>query len=395
MAKLSVKDVDIAGKRVLMRADFNVSFNGETGEITDDTRIRASVPTIRYILEQGGCLILMSHLGRPGGRVVPQLKMNKVAERLSEILDRKVRKLDQCVGERVEEVVDELKSGQVVLLENTRFYKEERKNDPQFSRKLARLGDVYVNDAFGTAHRSHASTVGVAKFLPAVAGLLMAKELEVLGGILTTPHHPFLAVLGGAKVSDKIGVLRNLLDRCQQILTGGGIAWTFLRSQGVATGKSLVEEEKVAEAGEIMEEAKKKDCQILLPLDVVIAPEIEGGVMVKIVGRDEIPPDWEALDIGTQTAKYYSNFIEKARTIFWNGPVGYFEIDEFGTGTREIAKKIARVQVSVVGGGDTTAALKRHNLLGKITHVSTGGGASLEFLEGRKLPGVAVLKDKK
>lgn len=396
MSKLSVKDVELTGKRVLMRVDFNVSINRETGDITDDTRIRAAIPTIRYILEQGGRLVLMSHLGRPEGKVVPQLKMDKVAGRLSQILGKKVRKLDECVGEEVEKIVGKLKPGQVVLLENTRFYKGETENEVEFAKGLATLGDIYVNDAFGTAHRSHASTVGVASFLPAVAGLLMARELEVLGGILTNPRPPFLAILGGAKVSDKIGVLRNLLDKCQEVLTGGGIAWTFLRSQGIPTGTSLVEEDKVKEAAEIIKEAKNKDCQILLPLDVVIAPEANRGVSTNIVDREKIPSDWMALDIGTRTIDYYGSFIEKAKTIFWNGPVGYFELDEFSRGTREITKKLAEANATVVvGGGDSTTALKKNNLLDKMTHVSTGGGASLEFLEGKELPGIAILQDKK
>jgi phosphoglycerate kinase len=395
MAKLSVRDVELCGKKVLMRVDFNVSLDKQTGEITDDTRIRASLPTIKYILEKGASLILMSHLGRPKAKVVPQLKMDKVAERLSWLLNKKVKKLDACVGEEVKTAVSALKAGEVILLENTRFYPGETQNDPEFARELASLGDIYVNDAFGTAHRAHASTVGVTKFLPAVAGLLMARELEVLGGILTSPSPPFLAILGGAKVSDKIGILRNLLDKCQRVLIGGGMAYTFLRAQGISTGRSLVEEDKIEEAGQIMEEAEKKKCELLLPLDHMVAPEPAPGVPVKIVDRKDIPANWMALDIGPETIERFSQSIQEAKTIFWNGPLGYFEINEFSRGTREMAKKLAQVDATVVvGGGDSIAALRKEGLLDKMSHVSTGGGASLEFLEGKELPGVAVLKDR-
>lgn len=395
MAKMTVKDVDLAGKRVLMRADFNVSINKETGEITDDTRIRAAAPTIKYILDQRACLILMSHLGRPKGEVIPQLKMDRVAERVSEVIGKEVKKLDACVGEGVEKVVNALEPGQVVLLENTRFYSEERDNDPEFSRKLANLGDIYVNDAFGTAHRAHASTVGVAQYLPALAGLLMAKEIEVLRSILTNPGAPFISILGGAKVSDKIGVMRNLLDKCEKVLVGGGMAYTFLKAQGAPTGKSLVEEDKLEEAGEILEEAKVKSCRILLPLDHVIAPEPKSGAEVRTVGQKDIPDGWMGLDIGPETVKCFNESIEGAKTIFWNGPLGYFEIGKFSKGTREVARKLAQVDAKViVGGGDSIAALKKEGLMDKMTHVSTGGGASLEFLEGKELPGIAVLKDK-
>ncbi|MBE0479314.1 phosphoglycerate kinase, partial [Candidatus Aerophobetes bacterium] len=345
---------------------------------------------------KGARLILISHLGRPKGKVVSELKMDKVAERLSEILGKKVIKLDTCVGDEVEQVVDKLKSGDVVLLENTRFYKEETENDVEFAKKLARLGDIFVNDAFGAAHRAHASTVGVAEFLLAVSGLLMAKELEMLDGILTNPASPFIAILGGAKVSDKIGVLKSLLGKCQEILIGGAMAYTFLRAEKIPTGRSLVEEDKVEEAKKIMEDAEKRGCRIHLPVDHVVAPEIASGVQIKIVGEKEIPSNYLALDIGPETIRLFNESIERAKTIFWNGPLGYFEIDEFARGTGEIARKLARVKAEVVvGGGDSISALKKDNLLDKMSHVSTGGGASLEFLEGKQLPGVAVLKDKK
>jgi len=394
--KLSVKDLDLKGKRVLMRVDFNVSLNKETGEITDDTKIKASLPTINYVLNQGASLILMSHLGRPKGKVVPQLRMDKVARRLEELLGKKVLKLDECVGERINIAVKSMKAGQVILLENTRFYPGETKNDPEFARKLASLGDIFVNDAFGTAHRSHASTVGVANYLPAAAGLLMSKEMEVLGGILTYPRPPFVAILGGAKVSDKIGVLENLLSKCQNILIGGGMAYTFLRAKEIPTGKSLVEEDKIEEAKKIMEQTDKKNCQILLPSDHIVAPEAKSGVKTQVVGQREIPSDWIALDIGPKTIDSFSRIIAKSATVFWNGPLGMFEVEEFSRGTQAIARKLAESKADVVvGGGDSIAALKKGNLLDKITHVSTGGGASLEFLEGKQLPGVSVLNDKK
>ena len=395
MGKLSVKDVNLAQKKVLMRVDFNVSIDKETGRITDDTRIKASIPTIKYILKKDASLVLMSHLGRPKGEMIPLLKMDKVAQRLSDILGKKVEKLDSCVGSEIEKVVNNLKVGEIVLLENTRFYKEETKNDLEFAKKLARLGDIYVNDAFGTAHRAHASTVGVARFLPAVAGLLMIKELGVLSNVLANPAFPFIAILGGAKVSDKIGVLRNLSNKCQEILIGGGMAYTFLRAKGIFTGNSLVEEDKIKEAKKILVEAESKNCRILLPQDHIVAPECSSDVRVKTVSQKNIPLGWMALDIGPRSIKYFSRVIDKAKTIFWNGPLGYFEIDEFSKGTREIAKKLTQVDATVVvGGGDSITALKKENLLDRISYVSTGGGASLEFLEGKQLPGVAVLKDK-
>lgn len=395
MRKLSVKNLDLKGKRVLMRVDFNVSLNNETGEITDDTRIKASLPTINYVLGQGASLILMSHLGRPKGKAVPRLRMDKVARRLGKLLGKEVLKLDECVGERVATTIKNMKIGDVTLLENTRFYPGEKKNDPEFARELAKLGDVFVNDAFGTAHRAHASTAGVANYLPAAAGLLMLKELEVLGGILTHPRTPFVSILGGAKVSDKIGVLENLLFKCQSILIGGGMAYTFLRAKGIPTGKSLVEEDKIKKAGQIMAEAGKRNCQIFLPLDHLVAPEAKPGVEIQIVGQREIPSNWVALDIGPETVDSFSRIIERASTVFWNGPLGMCEMEEFSRGTCAIARKLAESKADVVvGGGDSITALKKENLLDKMSHISTGGGASLEFLEGKELPGLSVLTDK-
>jgi len=393
MAKLSVEDLDLKDKRVLMRADFNVPL--KEGKITDDTRIKAALPTIRYILEKGASLILMSHLGRPKGRVVEEMRLDPVARRLEELLGRKVLKLDDCVGEKVKKQVEEMKPGEVILLENVRFHKEETDNDPQFSRELASLGDVFVNDAFGTAHRAHASTVGVTKFLPAAAGFLMKKELEVLGELLTKPETPFVAILGGAKVSDKIGVLRSLLKRCQDILIGGGMAYTFLRAKGIPTGKSLCEEDKIDEARRIMEEASSQGCKVFLPVDHIVASKPEKGVQRKEVAQDKIPSDWIALDIGPKTVQLFKEAIQRARTIFWNGPMGMFEIDDFAKGTEAIARMLAESSATtVVGGGDSVAALRKMGLEKKMSHVSTGGGASLEFLEGKTLPGVEALSEK-
>jgi len=396
MAKLSVDELDLKGKRVLMRADFNVPL--KEGKITDDTRIRAALPTIEYILEKGASLVLMSHLGRPKGKVVLELRLDPVANRLEELLGRKVLKLEDCVGEEVKKIVKAMKSGEVVLLENVRFHKEETENDPQFSRELANLADVFVNDAFGTAHRAHASTVGVARFLPATAGFLMKKELEVLGRILTSPETPFVAILGGAKVSDKIGVLRSLLNRCQDILIGGGMAYTFLKAGGIPIGKSLCEEDKVDEARRIMNESSSRGCTISLPLDHIIAREPREGTETREVEQDEIPSDWMALDIGPKTVRVFEGIIRKAKTIFWNGPMGMFEIEDFARGTETIAKILAKCTTSnaitVVGGGDSIAALRKIGLEKKMSHVSTGGGASLEFLEGKVLPGVQALSDK-
>ncbi|MFQ6067612.1 MAG: phosphoglycerate kinase [bacterium] len=393
--KLSVKDLDLKDKRVLMRVDFNVSLN-EAGRITDDTRIVSALPTIKYLLDQEASLILISHLGRPKGKPVESLRMNPVAHRLAELLEKKVLKLNDCVGPEVGEAVSKLKRGEVILLENTRFHPEETKNDPDFAKKLADLADVFVNDAFGTAHRAHASTVGVTQFLPAAAGFLMAKELEVLGEILTRPGTPFVAILGGAKVSDKIGVLRNLLGKCQDILIGGGMAYTFLKAKGIEVGRSLLDPEKVKDADLIMKQAPQKGTQLLLPLDHWVAREAKPKVEVRIVPQDKIPHGYLALDIGPETIRLFEKSIRKAKTVFWNGPMGRFEIANFAEGTRAIARILAESGAKVVvGGGDSIAALKKMGLKDKMSYVSTGGGASLEFLEGKELPGVASLSDKK
>ncbi len=393
--KLSVKDLDLKDKRVLMRVDFNVSLD-EEGNISDDTRIRAVLPSIKYILEGGASLILLSHLGRPGGKVVEKLRLNPVARRLEELLGRPVLKMDECVGNRVRQTTRGTKSGDIVLLENTRFHKEEFQNNPEFARKLADLADLFVNDAFGTAHRAHASTVGVARFLPAATGLLMQRELEMLGELLTNPRRPFVVILGGVKVSSKIGILHNLLKRCQDILVGGGMAYTFLKAEGAQVGRSLVEEEKIEEAREILKEASHEGCHIRLPLDHLIAREAKEGVGVKVVDRGKIPPDYLSLDIGPRTIQLFSGIIREAKTIFWNGPMGMFELASFSKGTRAIAELLAESHGTVIiGGGQTVSAVKKLGIEAKMTHVSTGGGASLSFLQGVQLPGVAALMDKK
>jgi len=393
--KLSVKDLDLKDKRVLVRVDFNVSLD-EEGKIRDDTRIRAALPTIKYILEEGASLILLSHLGRPGGKVVEKLRLNPVARRLEELIGRPVLKMDECVGNRVRQTTRGTKPGDIVLLENTRFHKEESQNNPEFARKLADLADLFVNDAFGAAHRAHASTVGVTRFLPAAAGLLMQRELEMLGELLTNPRSPFVAILGGAKISDKIGILHNFLKKCQDILVGGGMAYTFLKAEGAQVGRSLVEEEKIEEAREILKEASGEGCHIHLPLDHLIAREAKDGVAVKVVDRGEIPPDYLSLDIGPRTIELFSGIIREARTIFWNGPLGMFELASFSKGTRAIAELLAESGATVIiGGGETVSAVKKLGIEDKMTHVSTGGGASLSFLQGVELPGVAALMDKK
>jgi phosphoglycerate kinase len=392
--KRTVRDVEVAGRRVLVRVDFNVPLD-EHGRVADDRRIRESLPTVRYLLEQGAAVVLMSHLGRPGGRVVEELRMAPVGERLAQLLGRPVRVLPDCVGPEVEAVVARLQPGEVALLENLRFHPGEEANDPDFAAALARLGDLYVNDAFGTAHRAHASTVGVAAHLPAVAGLLMEKEIRYLSRLLESPEHPFVAVLGGKKVSDKIGVLRNLLERVDAVLVGGGMAYTFLRSQGYRVGRSLVEEDKVELARELIERARARGVQLWLPEDVVVAERPSPEVPRRVVPAGEIPEGWMGLDIGPRTAERFAGVIQGARLVVWNGPMGVFELEPFAAGTRAVAEAVARCPgTTVVGGGDTAAAVERFGLLERFDHVSTGGGASLEFLEGRELPGIRVLQDR-
>ncbi len=397
MNKKTIRDIpepELKGKRVLVRVDFNVPVD-ENRHITDDTRIVESLPTIKYLKERGAKVILVSHLGRPEGKFVEELKMDPVARRLEELLGEKVYKVDDCIGEEVEKAISQLQEGEVLLLENIRFYPQEEANDEEFARALARLADIYVNDAFGTAHRAHASTAGVAKFLPAYAGFLMEKELEALGEKLNNPVRPFLAILGGAKVSTKIGVIRKLLEKVDVLLLGGGMTYTFVKALGYEVGNSIVEDSMIEEASDILRIARERGVRLELPEDFVVAREAREGVETKIVKWNQIPPDMAGFDIGPETIEKFGRYIQEARTIFWNGPVGVFEVEPFSRGTMAIARKIAESgAISVVGGGDTIAAIKKAGVEDKITHISTGGGASLEFLEGRALPGVEALQDK-
>jgi phosphoglycerate kinase len=390
VSKKTIRDIQLDGKRVLVRVDFNVPL--DDGKVADDARIQAALPTIRYLLEHGAAVILMSHLGRPKGDVRENLRLDPVARRLTQLLGQDVTKLDDCVGPDVEQAAKSLKPGQVLLLENLRFHAEEEKNDPAFAKQLASLGYVYVNDAFGTAHRAHASTVGVAKYLPAVAGLLLELELQMLGKALSEPTRPFVAILGGAKVSDKIGVIRSLLSRTDLLLLGGGMANTFLMAKGYEVGESLAERESVVTAQQIMAQAGKK---LVLPVDVVVADSFEKNAAWKTVSVKEVPPDWRILDIGPRTLGLFADKLRSAGTVVWNGPMGVFEFPAFAAGTIGLANILAGTQATtIVGGGDSAAAIKEAGLTEKITHVSTGGGASLEFLEGKELPGVAALEDR-
>ena len=397
MDKKTIRDIPkdrLKGKKVLVRVDFNVPLN-EKREVTDDTRIVMSLPTIRFLLEQGARVILVSHLGRPKGGPKDELKMNPVALKLEQLLGYKVQKADDCIGESVAQMANKLKDGEVLLLENVRFYPQEEANDHEFARSLASLADIYVNDAFGTAHRAHASTAGVAAFLPAYAGFLMEKELESLGEKLNHPVRPFLAILGGAKVSSKIGVIQKLIEKVDVLLIGGGMSYTFIKALGYEVGTSLLEESMIEEAKKIMDMAKEKKVNFILPDDFIVAAEGKEGVPTQVVAWNQIPANMGGFDIGPKTIEKFGQAIMKAKTIFWNGPVGLFEVEPFSTGTVEIAKKVAQSgAVSVVGGGDTIAAINQAGVANAITHISTGGGASLEFVEGRKLPGVEVLQSK-
>jgi phosphoglycerate kinase len=389
--KKTVRDIEVAGRRVFVRVDFNVPLEG--GRITDDHRIAAALPTITYLLDHTAAVVLASHLGRPKGPDA-SLRMDPIAARLGELLHRPVRKLDDCVGLAVEAAVSAMRPGDVTLLENLRFHPEEEANDPAFARALARLADVYVNDAFGTAHRAHASTVGIAAFLPAVAGLLMERELTFLGKVLENPQRPLIVILGGKKVEDKIGVIRNLLRLAQTMLVGGGMCYTFLRAAGAQIGASLCEEEKLDLARALMQDAARRDVRFLLPLDVVAVERVAADAPTRTVDARAIPEGWIGVDIGPRTVAAFGAAISSAGTILWNGPMGIFEIPPFAEGTRAIAQAIAEsCAESIVGGGDTAAAVERFGYAGKITHVSTGGGATLEFMEGKTLPGVAVLMD--
>ena len=389
--KKTVRDVDVRGKRVFVRVDFNVPI--DHGRITDDQRIKAALPTIQYLLDHGAMVILASHLGRPKGPD-DSLRMAPVAARLGELLGRPVKKLDDCVGPVVEDQVFSMHPGDVVLLENLRFHRDEEANEPVFAHALARLADVYVNDAFGTAHRAHASTVGITHYLPSVAGLLMERELTYLGKVLEQPAKPLVVILGGKKVEDKIGVIRNLLRLATTMLIGGGMCYTFLKAQGASIGASLLEAEKLDLAGDLLREAERRGVTMMLPADVVAAQQVASGAPTRVVDARAIPDGWIGVDIGPRTVAAMSAPITGAATILWNGPMGVFEIPEFAGGTRAIAKAVAEsCAESIVGGGDTAAAVDQFGFADKITHVSTGGGASLEFMEGKVLPGVAALQD--
>ena len=396
MNKKTVRDVDVAGKRVFLRADLNVPL--DDGKITDDTRIRASLPTIVYLLERGASVVLASHLGRPKGKVNDALRLKPVADRLAELLGRPVRMTGDALGPGVHDAVSKLRPGELILLENLRFHGEEEANDPEFAKLLADLADVYVNDAFGSAHRAHASTEGITHHLPSVAGLLLEREVDALSSLLEKPAKPFHTIIGGAKISGKLEVLEVLLSRCQAILVGGGMANTFLAAKGLALGKSLVETEQLENAERIIAEARRKRVRFMLPTDVVVAAQLHYRSQRQVVLVSEVPKDWSVVDIGPATVAAYTEHLMKARTIFWNGPMGIFEIAPFAEGTNAIARfvagRTAAGVVTVVGGGDSVAAVDQLGLVGEMSHVSTGGGASLEFVEGKVLPGVAALADK-
>ncbi len=399
MEKLTIDDVDLTGKIVLTRVDFNVPL--ENGKVADDTRISAAIPTIQKIITSGAKAVLMSHLGRPKGENKPDLSLKPVAERLSQLMGRKVHFSDDCVGKAAKKSIAKLSEGEIILLENLRFHKEEEKNDPQFARSLAKLGNVYINDAFGTAHRAHASTEGITRFIePSAAGYLIKKELDYLGIALENPARPFVAILGGAKISGKIDVISNLLDKVDDLLIGGGMAFTFFKARGYEIGNSLLEEDKISEANNIMMLAEHRKVNFILPIDIVVTPDLDADppsletVVAAGMGKDMI-----GVDIGPRTVERFKSIIQSTGTVFWNGPMGIFEKEPFATGTFELARTLAEATdngcISIVGGGDSASAVSRAGLSERMSHVSTGGGASLEFLEGKTLPGVAALTDKK
>ncbi|MBR2009278.1 MAG: phosphoglycerate kinase [Peptococcaceae bacterium] len=395
MAKKSMQDIELTGKRVLVRVDFNVPRNKTTGEITNDVRIQAGAPTIKYLADQGAKVIVMTHMGRPKGDIDPILRLDKVAERLAEIIGQPVKKLDAVVGPEVEAAVAAMQNGDVIMLENVRFLPGETKNDPELAAQMAKLGDVFVNDAFGTAHRAHCSTEGVGHILPGVMGFLMDKEISVLGKALSEAEHPFVAIVGGSKISDKIGVVQNLLEKVDVLMIGGGMANTFLKAKGYEMGTSLVEDDKTELALEIMAHAEKLGKKLLIPVDVTVATAIDAPETAQTVAADQVPSDRMALDIGPETAKIYQDAVMNAKTILWNGPMGVFEVDAFAVGTFAVANAVAKSEAySIVGGGDSAAAIEKLGFAASITHISTGGGASLEFLEGKTLPGIACLMDR-
>jgi phosphoglycerate kinase len=395
LAKKTIRDIGVEGKRVLVRVDFNVPLDMKTGAITDDSRIRAALPTIKYLAKHKAKIILCSHLGRPDGKVVEGLRMAPIAKRLSQITKLPVSTAPDCIGADVERAVNTLKEGDILLLENIRFHAEEEANDPSFAQALARLADIYVDDAFGTAHRAHASTVGIAKYLPAVAGFLMEKELKALGSLLTSPEHPFGALLGGAKVSDKIGLIQNISDKVDLLLIGGAMSATFLKAKGYEVGLSLVETDKQGLAHELMEATKRKDVSLFLPVDVMVADSISLEATGEVVAIADIPTNKKIVDIGPKTIELFSRHIRQCKTVFWNGPMGVYEISQFAQGTKAMVELLASIKAkTIVGGGSTAEIVEEMKLAHKMTHVSTGGGASLNFLEGKTLPGVSVLLDK-
>ncbi|WP_301107690.1 phosphoglycerate kinase [Sporosarcina sp.] len=391
--KKTIRDIELNGQRVFCRVDFNVPM--EEGKVTDDTRIRAAVPTIEYMVKAGAKVILASHLGRPKGEVKEDMRLTSAGEKLSELLGKPVRKLDVSTGEEVEKAIADMKDGDVMLLENVRFHAGEEKNDPELAKQFADLADVFVNDAFGTAHRAHASTAGIAQYIPGVLGFLLEKELDVLGKALSHPERPFTAIIGGAKVKDKIGVIDNLLDKVDNLLIGGGLSYTFTRAQGYETGSSLVEEDKVDLAKSFIEKAKEKNVNLYLPTDAVVADAFSADAQKKTVSVDTISEGWMGLDIGPETAETYKEIIKNSKFVIWNGPMGVFEMEPFANGTKTVADAMAETAAyTVIGGGDSAAAVEKFEVAEKMDHVSTGGGASLEFMEGKELPGVAVLEDK-
>lgn len=392
--KKTMDDVNVKGKRVFVRVDFNVPM--EDGKITDETRIRAAIPTIEALVNAGAKVILASHLGRPKGEVKEDMRLTAVGERLSQLMNRPVKKLDESIGEAVEQAVADMQDGDIVLLENVRFHKGEEKNDEELSKAFAKLADVYVNDAFGAAHRAHSSTEGITKFVEtSVSGYLMQKELDVLGKALSNPERPFTAIIGGSKVKDKIGVIENLLEKVDHLIIGGGLANTFVKAQGYSVGKSLLEEDKIELACSFIEKAKEKGVQLHMPVDVVVANEFSKDAETQVVDITNIPEDWMALDIGPKTAAHYAEIIKNSKLIIWNGPMGVFEMDKFANGTKTVATAMAETEgYTVIGGGDSAAAVEKFELADKMDHISTGGGASLELMEGKELPGIVALNDK-
>ena len=392
--KKSVEDIDVSGKKVIVRCDFNVP-QDETGRITDDKRIVAALPTIKYLLEHNAAVILCSHLGRPKGEFKMKYSLAPVAERLSELLGKEVKLAKDVIGEDAKKLASELKCGEAMLLENVRFHKEEEKNDPAFAKELASMAEIYVNDAFGTAHRAHASTAGIADYLPAVCGFLINKEISIMGKALANPVRPFVAILGGAKVSDKIGVINNLIEKCDTIIIGGGMSYTFMKAMGKEIGTSLCEDDKLDLAKDLMAKAEAKGVKLLLPIDTVCADHFAADATPVVYEAGALPADMMGLDIGPKTIELFSEAVKDAGTVVWNGPMGVFEFDAFAVGTKAVAKAIAESNaVSIIGGGDSAAAVEKLGFADKMSHISTGGGASLEFLEGLVLPGIACLEDK-